>query len=68
VCGLEADKGQQGGCVCGVEEEVLGDDDVDDVVHLNSTVHVARHNAFHTHILITLLDTSAKIVLKKVFI
>jgi hypothetical protein len=40
---LEADKGQQGGCVCGVEEEVLGDDDVDDVVHLNSPLHVARH-------------------------
>jgi hypothetical protein len=38
---LEADKGQQGGCVCGVEEEVLGDDDVDDVVHLNSPLHVA---------------------------
>ena len=34
VCGLQTDEGEEGGRVCGFEEEVLGDDDVEDVVHL----------------------------------
>ena len=37
---LEADKGQEGSRVGGVGEEMLGDDDLEDVVHL-SLIHVA---------------------------
>ena len=39
VRGLEADKGEEGGWIGGVGEEVLGDDDVDDVVHCTRGDH-----------------------------
>ncbi len=40
--GLEADKGEEGGWIGGVGEEVLGDDDVDDVVHCTRGVSTQR--------------------------
>jgi hypothetical protein len=48
---LEADKGEEGGWIGGVGEEVMGDDDLENVIHFNLT-HVAQH------FLITHFDTA----------